>query len=163
VVWCNAYSEKAGKGAVYKTAEDSVIRSSSAHVEDDCEPHTGASGYRIPTEAEWELAARGGVPGTGAPWNYPYAGGASADAVAWTSENSGGATHEVGGKAPNDLGLYDMSGNIAEWCWDSIYGSKLLRGGFWNDEIYRANVSNNYITVSSEALATHGFRVVCAE
>lgn len=73
-----------------------------------------ANGYRLPTEAEWEYAARGGQQSQ----RYTYAGGDNVDDVAWYGSNSGGQTHPVGQKQPNELGLYDMSGNAWEWCWD---------------------------------------------
>lgn len=99
--------------------------------------------YRLPTEAEWEYAARSGGK------SEKYAGGNDVDAVAWYSKNSGSETHPVGQKRPNGLGLYDMSGNVREWCSD-WYGEKyysqsprdnpdgpssgsyrVLRGGSW--------------------------------
>ena len=99
-----------------------------------------ANGYRLPTEAEWEWLARGGE-------NYEYAGSNNVDDVAWYNENTNKTgTREVKTKAPNGYGLYDMSGNVCEWCWD-WYGSisdstasdgtsagsgRVNRGGRWS-------------------------------
>jgi formylglycine-generating enzyme required for sulfatase activity len=89
--------------------------------------------YRLPTEAEWEYAARSGGK------REKYAGGGNVDAVAWYSDNSGSQTHPVGQKRPNGLGLFDMSGNVWEWCeawFDNPQGpsgdsNRVLRGGSW--------------------------------
>lgn len=75
-----------------------------------------ANGYRLPTEAEWEYLARGGNTGTSE--QTRYSGSNNLDEVAWYDQNSDGKSHEVKKKAPNALGLYDMSGNVDEWCWD---------------------------------------------
>jgi formylglycine-generating enzyme required for sulfatase activity len=108
---------------------------------DDALWDRSAPGFRLPTEAEWEYAARAGE-------GFEYAGSVDVDTVAWVDENSGARSHPVGRKAPNAWGLRDMSGNVWEWCWDrdGVYprsGSvdpsgpsrgpfRVIRGGSWS-------------------------------
>jgi formylglycine-generating enzyme required for sulfatase activity len=118
VAWCNAYSEKEGLTPVYYTDDTytAVRRTAAAgFVKPD------ANGYRLPKREEWEFAARGGRPRS-AVWQYTYAGSDDLDAVGWYTGNSGNSTHPVGSKAPNSLGIYDMSGNAGEY---SVDGSSL--------------------------------------
>ena len=109
--------------------------------------------FSLPTEAEWEYAARGGSKSQG----YKYSGSNNIDDVAWYTRNSSSKTHKVGTKSPNELGIYDMSGNVWEWCsdWYGSYSSlsqanptgpssgsnRVYRGGGWSDYARRCRVS----------------------
>jgi len=132
--------------------------------------------YRLPTEAEREFAARGGKQSKG----YQYSGSNSLDSVAWYDDNSGGKTHPVGSKSPNELGIYDMSGNVWEWCsdWYSSYSSssqtnpkgpqsgsdRVLRGGGWSYNARYCRVSGrNSVSPSysyNDGDDGYGFRLV---
>ena len=131
VKWCNAKSEmQIGfepvyqvNGQVYKIGDFGPAGSDVVKIKN------GANGYRLPSEKEWEWAARGGKNSKG----YIYAGSNDLNAVGWIKVNSKGKTHEVEGKLANELEIYDMSGNVLEWCFD-LDGTSIrrLRGGSWN-------------------------------
>ena len=131
--------------------------------------------FRLPTEAEWEFAARDGRGSS----PTPYAGSANINQVAWYGENSGITTHDVSTKDPNGLGLYDMCGNVAEWCWD--YYSPVLasgaqtnphgpssgdmhvkRGGSWLDDPQQCTVFYRSGSTPNGKSSNLGFRVCCS-
>ena len=126
--------------------------------------------YTLPTEAQWEYAASGGV-------QTPYSGGVNLDEVAWYESNSGRRTHPVALKLPNTLGIYDMSGNVWEWCsdWYAPYEladqlnptgpqsgtERVLRGGSWIIEAEHCRITYRNANAPTSRDNNYGFRVVC--
>jgi formylglycine-generating enzyme required for sulfatase activity len=147
---------------------------------------TSANGYRLPTEAEWEYAARGGDQTDTTNWWYTYAGSNTVGDVAWYqvnsldlgSSNADYGAHPVGTKAANSAGLYDMSGNVFEWCQD-YYGSigtgtevdpvqsagttRVLRGGSWYVSRSDCGVTYRFYSYTVGGSISIGFRLVCRE
>ena len=135
---------------------------------------TGKS-FRLPTEAEWEYAARGGNRSN----HTQYSGGSNIDDVAWYRGNSGSKTHPVKTKKPNELGLYDMSGNVYEWCqdWYGSYGSnaqtnptgpargfcRVCRGGGWGYGEVFCRSSDRYYFSRGDSYGNLGLRLALSE
>lgn len=147
VKWCNARSEKEGlkavyriNGAVYRTGQSNAV------------PDNSAGGYRLPSEPEWEWAARGGI------WSqdYIFSGSNDLNEVGWYYDNSIGAplgdsggrgTWPIGLKRPNELGIHDMNGNVLEWCFDIVGDNEAVRrfrGGSYGWTQEYCTVDNRY-------------------
>ncbi|MEC7985368.1 MAG: SUMF1/EgtB/PvdO family nonheme iron enzyme [Myxococcota bacterium] len=158
VIFSNALSESEGLDACYSILGEKIIWNR------DC------NGWRLPTEAEWEYAAKGGK-------NERYAGSASLDEVAWYNGNSNRKTHPVCEKKRNGFGLCDINGNVFEWVWDNYaedyYGSenkdpsgpetgsqRVNRGGSWLSDVDYSYTSNRYHFSPNYRFHTFGFRLV---
>ncbi|MCX7001981.1 MAG: SUMF1/EgtB/PvdO family nonheme iron enzyme [bacterium] len=197
VKWCNARSEKEGLTPCYYTnaAQTLVYRGGSANLSNEWVKWT-ANGYRLPSEAEWEKAARGGAVGMRLPWSdantitnsranyygntgYAYDLGPNGYNPAFTNEPMP-YTSPVGYFAPNGYGLYDLAGNVWEWCWDwygaswysngsatqsdtcgpSSGSDRVVRGGNWDGTTYNCRVAIRYFSYPVITYSYFGFRCV---
>lgn len=143
VTFCNLLSQSVSLDEYYAINGNEV------------EAVTGSNGYRLPFEAEWEYACRAGDA-------KPIYG--NINQIAWYKGNSKNETHDVGEKQPNQWGLYDMLGNVWEWCWDvydeKVYGTyRIFRGGGWNDAERGCLASNRRRSHPAFQIDDLGFRI----
>ncbi|WP_293960805.1 SUMF1/EgtB/PvdO family nonheme iron enzyme [uncultured Fusobacterium sp.] len=177
--YCNKLSEHYEFKPVYKIQEGklvAIIYNDGEEVYPDLADFSKTEGYRLPTELEWEWFARGGeIAIQDGTFDFEYSGSNNINEVAWNDINSGKQTHTVGTKKPNQLGLYDCSGNIWEWCYDtngdgyileerafiydeSIKGKRLKGGSHYNDKEWCRIVQHSaYSENTNDGI---GFRVV---
>ncbi|MBC7381929.1 MAG: SUMF1/EgtB/PvdO family nonheme iron enzyme [Bacteroidia bacterium] len=176
--YCNAYGRKMPKTPEWGWKDDHPIVNLSW---DDavayCSWLSDKTGnlYRLPTEAEWEFAARGGQQSKG----FKFSGGQSIDGIGWIYENSNGSPKQVAQKRANELGLYDMSGNAWEWChdWYGYYAaeaqvnpqgptsgnSRVLRGGSYSWGADASRVAYRDRGLPRYPSESYGFRVVISQ
>jgi formylglycine-generating enzyme required for sulfatase activity len=169
VVWCNAYSEMTGKEAVYYDSTGTILLRKAnqkdamdAFIVDKAQ-QLDRNGYRLPTEKEWEYAARGGVPSNDAEsaWAYKWAGTGTEGELGKFAWYDGAGMHSVREKKANSAGLYDMSGNVYEWCFSPMMGV-VARGGMGYDDAVFCTVGQRVGYVDPGIMLYGiGFRLVC--
>jgi hypothetical protein len=154
VKWCNAKSEKEGLAPVY-SVNGTVYRSGESG-SNLVQKNDAARGYRLPSQAEWQWAAGGGVSSSG----LTYSGSNDISTVGWFAGNTNGTTNIVGSKAANELGIYDMSGNVMEWCEGLHLGAyRLLHGGSFTKTADWCTVSFGGLTIYDARAWDFGFRL----
>jgi formylglycine-generating enzyme required for sulfatase activity len=171
VEFCNKLSKREGRTPVYTISGRTPATGSIIIAE--VTANWNANGYRLPTDAEWEYACRAG---TTTAYNT---GNTISNNTGWYNANSGGKTHEVGKKPPNAWGLYDMHGNVFEWCWNMFetYTSnaktnptgsegtapglhRVIRGGFWGTDEDFMRSANRVRYTPGDGRSITGFRIV---
>ena len=162
IYFCNKLSAKCGLTPVYavdgKTDVEkwSYVPHKEEKITGTISQNENANGYRLPTVEEWQYAAKGGQ-------NYKYSGSDNLDEVGWYGGNSGAKTHPVAQKKPNGYGLYDMSGNVYEWCWDSFTNNTEEHyncGGSWIGVAGNCEVDSELLHYAYEFHSALGFRIV---
>ena len=160
IYFCNKLSEKKGLQPVYAVNGKIDVRKwgYKPHNDDkifaEITQNIFADGYRLPTVEEWQYAARGGQ-------MYRYSGSDNLGSVGWYHDNSGRVTHPVAQKKPNGYGLYDMNGNVEEWCWGSFTDDfSCLCGGCWYDIDANCEVDSRYYYDAGYRDDYIGFRLV---
>lgn len=181
MAYCNWKSQNEGRSTAYRYKGEADSKkwplgwNTKTHNDLSCD--FSASGYRLPTEAEWEYAAKGAS--SSLVVNAVYAGSANINDVAWYSGNSGNTSHPVALKKPNALGLYDMAGNVWQWCqdWYGNYSTtvqtsprgpdsgfhRVLRGGSWLNDTQYLRSACHTIRGPSNRNADVGFRLLCPQ
>ena len=180
--YCNKLSEKYNLEPVYDLSkkDEGILKINQLGGETEY-PNIAdfrkTEGFRLPTELEWEWFARGGeIAIQDGTFDYQFSGSNNIDEVAWYEKNSGSQTHDVGTKKPNQLGIYDCSGNVYEWCYDTntsgyiseetsyIYDAsqngRSLKGGSWKDGNYYSIIRTQYSYSNTVEYHFFGFRIV---
>lgn len=162
IYFCNKLSTMFGLAPVYSVdgitdvTKWNYVPHKEYELEGKIEQNLNANGYRLPTVEEWQYAAKGGK-------DFDYAGSNNIDEVAWYYNNSNKKTHEVGKKKVNGYGLFDMSGNVEEWCWDSGYdGSRVSCGGCWDGRAGYSEVDHENYNGPKYQYSNIGIRIVCS-